>query len=58
MSLGLLQEKYLGSKPELETASGMVDNSENVMLSKTYYHILWSILAIILVVGGIKMSRK
>ena len=58
MSLGLLQQKYLGSKPQLETATGMVDNSENDMLSKTYYHILWSILAIMIVIGGIKMARN
>jgi hypothetical protein len=57
MAIGLTQQKYLGLKPTLETAKGMEDNSETDMLSKSYYHILWSILAIMIVIGGIKMSK-
>jgi len=51
------QEKYLGLKPTIVTAKGMESNSEDDMLSKSYYHILWSILAIMIVIGGIKMAK-
>ena len=45
------------TKPQLETVKGMEINSEDDMMSSSYYNILWSILAIMIVIGGIKMSK-
>jgi hypothetical protein len=57
ISINEMRNKYLEFKPQFETTKGMVDNTEDDMISKSYYNILWSILAIMIVIGGIKMSR-
>jgi hypothetical protein len=57
MSIGLTHQKYLGSKPQFETIKGMVNDTDTDMLSKSYNSLLWSILAIMIVIGGIKMTK-
>ena len=57
MSIGLTHQKYLGSKPQFETIKGMVNDTDSDMLSKSYNSLLWSILAIMIVIGGIKMTK-
>lgn len=57
LSISDTSNKYLNFKPEFETAKGMVVDSESEMLSNTYYSMLWSILAIMIVIGGIKMTK-
>lgn len=57
MSIGLTHQKYLASKPQFETIKAMANDTEADMLSKSYNSLLWSILAIMIVIGGIKMTK-
>ena len=57
ISINSMRNKYLEFKPKLETVKGMEINTEDEMMSKSYYNMLWSILAIMIVIGGIKMAR-
>lgn len=57
ISINGMRDKFIGIKPQLETTSGMAMNAEDEMMSSSYYNILWSILAIMIVIGGIKMSK-
>lgn len=57
ISINDMRNKYLEFKPKLQTVKGMEMNTDEEMMSKSYYNMLWSILAIMIVIGGIKMSR-
>jgi len=57
ISINNIRNKYLEFKPKIETVKGMEINTEDEMISKSYYNMLWSILAIMIVIGGIKMAK-
>ena len=57
VSINNMQNKITGFKPQYETTKGMVINTEDEMISSSYYNMLWSILAIMIVIGGIKMAK-
>lgn len=57
ISIQNMRNKFTGFKPQLETVKGMEFDAESEMMSSSYYNILWSILAIMIVIGGIKMSK-
>jgi hypothetical protein len=41
----------------MPTLDGMESSSEKEMISSSYKYMIWSILAIMIVIGGIKMSK-
>lgn len=57
ISIQHMRTKFLGFKPQMETVKGIEFDAESEMISSSYYNILWSILAIVIVIGGIKMSK-
>jgi len=57
VSINNMQNKITGFKPQYETTKGLVINTEDEMVSSSYYNMLWSILAIMIVIGGIKMTK-
>lgn len=48
----------LSAKAGFQNASGMKDDSELQMVSDNYHYLMWSILAILIVAGGIKATRQ
>ena len=53
----LVKNQYDDSRKNMDQYKGMDSNAHSFMTSSNYYLILSSILAIMLVVGGIKLSK-
>lgn len=53
-----LEKDYSDSKGKIGNIYGMKDNSENELLHNNYKYMLWSILAVILVIGGMKILKR
>jgi hypothetical protein len=53
-----LEKEYSDSKGKIGNIYGMKDNSENELLHNNYKYMLWSILAVILVIGGMKILKR
>lgn len=41
----------------MPTADGMVSESDKLMIRESYRHLSWSILAILIVIGSIKLTK-
>lgn len=53
----LVKQQYEDSRKNMDQYRGMDSNAHSFMTSSNYYLILSSILAILLVIGGIKLSK-
>ena len=53
-----VRSKTIAAESGYQNVVGMKDDSEIQMVSDNYHYLLWSILAILIVAGGIKATRK
>jgi hypothetical protein len=57
-NIDLLEKEYLESKGKISNIHGMGTTSQKELIHHNYNYMLWSILAVMLVIGGMKILKR
>ncbi len=58
LKINLLEQEYSASKGKINNIHGMKTSSETELIHNNYNYMLWSILAVLVVIGGMKILKK